>query len=96
MSLEYIRRTYHVPAKRGGIIVYGASDGESIKARITGSRGHQLRARMMRNDGTFDKRAALFHPTWHITYLSARPAGSAPSEGRTPCSPNPANPHALA
>jgi hypothetical protein len=78
MSLEYIRRTYHVPAKRGGIIVYGASDGESIKARITGARGHQLRARMERTDGTFNRRSALFHPTWHITYLQPTPPTRTP------------------
>ena len=69
MSLAYIRRYYGVPAFRGGLIVYGASDGETIKAKITGSRGAQLRAKMQKNDGTYNRRSALFHPTWHIAYL---------------------------
>ena len=76
MSMAYIRRYYSVPAKRGGTIEYGASDGESILAKITGSRGAQLRARMQRTDGTFNRRSALFHPTWHIRYLPTPPAVS--------------------
>lgn len=35
MSLDYIRKTYNVPAKRGGKVEYLAGDGELIEATIT-------------------------------------------------------------
>lgn len=66
MSLQYIRDTYGVPAKRGGRIEYMAN-GSAIQGTITGSRGAHIRVRL---DG--DKRSLLFHPTWKIRYLDAR------------------------
>lgn len=67
-SLEYIRKTYGVPAKRGARIIYLASDGEDISAVITGAKNGRLRARIENLDGTLQRRPSLFHPTWNITY----------------------------
>lgn len=63
MSLQYIRDTYQVPAKRGGQIIY-----DGLKCTILGARGHQLRVRLPKQ-----KRTALLHPTWRVTYLDEQP-----------------------
>lgn len=77
MSLEYIRTHYKVPAKRGGLVIYAASDGEAIPGRITGAHGARLRVRLQRYDGTYNRRSSYFHPTWHMTYLLAtQPTGA--------------------
>lgn len=65
MSLQYIRDTYGVPAKRGGRVEY-TGNGKSIQGTITGSRGPHI---LVRLDG--DKRSVPFHPTWKIRYLDA-------------------------
>jgi hypothetical protein len=58
MSMEYIRKTYNIPAKRGKRIRFHGHDGV-----ITGSLGCRLRARF----GGIS--TALLHPTWDIEYL---------------------------
>lgn len=66
MSMEYIRRYYGVPAKRGGRVRY-TPDGNRYLAHegvIVGSRGAHLRVRM--GD---EKKAGSYHPTWQIEYL---------------------------
>jgi hypothetical protein len=63
MSLDYIRRTYGVPAKRGQRVQYLASDGELVEGRITGSSGGRLRVRL---DG--NKQSFIFHPTFNLAY----------------------------
>jgi hypothetical protein len=60
MSLDYIRKTYSVPAFRGRRIRY-RSGPEGV---ITGSNGAYLRVKL---DG--DNHPGLFHPTWKIEYL---------------------------
>lgn len=70
MSLAYIRRVYGVPAKRGAIVTYLASDGEIIPAKITGSRGARIRAKLQRYDGTYNTKSSIFHPTWNLVYES--------------------------
>jgi hypothetical protein len=66
MSMKYIRNTYKVPAKRGGLVRMvppgGAAFAES--GVITGARGAYLRVRM-----AGEKRSRLYHPTWCIEYL---------------------------
>jgi hypothetical protein len=63
MSLDYIRKTYGVPAKRGARVEY--SGGKSpLFGTITGSRSAYIRVRL---DG--DKTSKPFHPTWEIRYL---------------------------
>lgn len=59
MSMEYIRETYDVPAKRGmGVIAQGR------KGIIVGSRNAYLRIKIYG-----EKSTALFHPTWEMEYL---------------------------
>ena len=57
MSMEWIRRNYHVPAKRGGRVRFFGVEGTIIKAT------HYLYVRM--DDG----RRILLHPTWKVEYL---------------------------
>jgi hypothetical protein len=64
MNLEYIRKTYNVPAKRFGRVIY-TGNGKNISGTITGADGGLLRIRL---DG--DTHSCKFHPTWKITYLA--------------------------
>jgi hypothetical protein len=66
MSLDYIRQSYGVPAKRGMRITI---DGRP--ATITGSAGARLR---VRRDG--EKRTVIAHPTWRVDY-SPKPTEAA-------------------
>ena len=68
MSLDYIRRAYRVPAKRGARVEYLASDGELMEGTITGSKGARLRVRL---DGA--KQSFIFHPTYALKYLPDGP-----------------------
>ena len=68
MSMKYIRRTYGVPARRGGRVEYLASDGERMFGTITGSRGGNLRVRLDVADHSM-----CFHPTWALRYLPDGP-----------------------
>lgn len=67
MSMDYIRETYNVPAKRGGRVEYLASDGELMEGTITGSSGAYL---LIRLDGGHSGR---YHPTWALKYLPDGP-----------------------
>lgn len=60
--MEYIRKKYGVPAKRGGRVhyTYGNKFGT-----ITSASGGYLRIRM---DG--EKHSRRYHPTWCIEYLT--------------------------
>ena len=68
MSMEYIRKTYGVPAKRGARIEY-QPEGEkrSWRGTITSAQDMYLR---IRRDGDVCTYPAPFHPTWGMTYLS--------------------------
>lgn len=57
MSMEWIRRHYAVPAKRGGRVRFFGIEGTIMSAT------HYLRVRM--DDG----RRVLLHPTWKVEYL---------------------------
>lgn len=63
MSMEYIRKTYDVPAKRGGRVEY-TGRGRSDFGTIRSARGGYLRIQI---DGF--KHALSFHPTWKLRYL---------------------------
>lgn len=66
MSLEYIRKTYGVPAKRGAPVRFTPdSRDKSMDGRIVGSRGALLRVRF---DGF--KKPWLCHPTWEMKYTA--------------------------
>jgi len=67
--MQYIRKTYGVPAKRGGRVAYidnnPNGDGDiKIMGTITGSRDAHLRIRL---DG--DRFSRNYHPTYNIEYL---------------------------
>lgn len=64
MSLEYIRKTYNVPAKRGTPVRYGVRGVSQRDGVITGSSGSYIRVRLYG-----DKRSKIYHPTWHMEYL---------------------------
>lgn len=65
MSLDYIRKTYGVPAKRGARIRFTPSKHETTEGVIVGARDQYLRVRFD-NSPT---RIATLHPTWEVTYL---------------------------
>lgn len=63
MSIDYIRRRYQVPAKRGGRVIYTGEKTEK-QGVIASARGGYLRIRM---DG--EKHARPYHPTWELAYV---------------------------
>lgn len=71
MSMEYIRRSYGVPAKRGARVEY-TGEAETQNGTITGTCGARLRIRM---DG--EDYIGIYHPTWELRYLPA-PAKDTP------------------
>lgn len=58
-GLEYIKTTYHVPAKRGGKVKFQGKPGI-----ITGTRGPHV---LVKFDG--ESKAKPCHPTWEMEYL---------------------------
>jgi len=66
VSMDYIRRTYGVPAKRGARIEFRDHNGRWHKGVIVASRGMYLRARMP----TLGARDIVtLHPTSDVRYL---------------------------
>lgn len=63
MSLEYIRRTYNVPAKRGATVKFQGKPGV-----IASSNGKYLRVR-------FGGKLLTIHPTWEVEYIAEGKAG---------------------
>jgi hypothetical protein len=60
VSLEYIRRTYGVPAKRGAAVRFKPDSRDRAETgKVIGSKGALLRVRLEGH-----KRIALCHPTW--------------------------------
>jgi hypothetical protein len=59
VSFEYIQKTYGVPAKRGGRVLYKGKPGT-----IVSTQGPYIRIRL-------DDQAHVlnYHPTWKIEYL---------------------------
>lgn len=64
MSMEYIRRHYGVPAKRGGRVEFTESNGARFKGTILSTRAALLRVKL---DGL--RVPVNLHPTWNIKYL---------------------------
>ena len=58
MSMEYIRKTYKVPAKRGMKILFRGKPAE-----IVGASGPHLRIKL-------DGMIVPIHPTWEVEYPS--------------------------
>ena len=65
MSMEYIRRTYNVPAKRGGSVKFTDRNGKQWIGKIKSAAGHRLRVCFP----DFPRARAIMHPTWNIEYL---------------------------
>ena len=67
MSMEYIRRTYGVPAKRGARVVYrGNPHAGKLTGTIVGSDRQYIRVRF---DGNPKNWVCSYHPTWEMQYL---------------------------
>jgi hypothetical protein len=63
MGIAWIRKSYGVPAYRGGRVEYTGGKG-SVFGTIAGANGQYLSVRF---DGR--KRPAILHPTWNVRYL---------------------------
>lgn len=63
MSMDYIRHSYGVPARRGGRVTWLNAHDKQMTGTIVGTRGHYLRVRF---DG--EVRAKTLHPTWQVGY----------------------------
>ncbi len=63
MSMDWIRKTYRVPAKRGGRVEY-TGDGCAEMGTIRSARGGRL---MIQLEGV--RHTMPFHPTWRLRYL---------------------------
>lgn len=69
MGLPYIRKTYGVPAKRGGRVRFTDSDGVVWNGRITSASGQYLL--VLVDDRVPGYRGRLrLHPTWNVEYAS--------------------------
>ena len=67
MSLEYIRRAYGVPAKRGARVEYsGNAAVGKLRGTIVGADGQYIRVRF---DGNPARWTFSYHPTWEMKYL---------------------------
>lgn len=73
MSMDYIRRHYGVPAKRGMKVRIVGTDGMRFEARITGSRGAYLLLRLPSG-----RRSHAYHPTSNIEYVLIAQGASKP------------------
>lgn len=67
MSMEWVRKNYGVPAKRGGRVEYTGDRSGARLGTITASVGPRIRIKL---DG--DDVALIYHPTWEIRYLDAK------------------------
>ncbi len=65
MSMSWIRKTYRVPAKRGGRVKYTGGK-QPQYGTIVDANGQYL---VIRLDG--EAHELSYHPTWEITYLEA-------------------------
>lgn len=74
MSLDWIRKNYRVPAKRGGRILYTGC-GTREFGTICGATSGHLSVRL---DGV--KHTMPFHPTWEMQYLDADTAAELAKE----------------
>lgn len=69
MSLEYIRKTYQVPAHRGCRVRFCPCEGINRLGFVVGARGHYIRVRFADM-----RRTVVLHPTWAVEYLNDKAA----------------------
>ena len=70
MSMDYIRKTYGVPARRGGRLIYTDSDGVKFHCTIKSATnsGH---LKVLVDDRVPGYRGRMkLHPTWQVEYLT--------------------------
>lgn len=75
MSMNHIRKTYGVPAQRGGRLIYTDSSGVKFFCTIKSATnsGH---LKVLVDDRVPGYRGRMkLHPTWHIEYLAANAKG---------------------
>lgn len=70
MSVEYIRKAYGVPARRGGRVEY-TGGGNLEMGTIRSASGGNLNIKLAGM-----KHAMPFRPTWKLRYLDASAAGA--------------------
>lgn len=70
MSMEWVRRNYGVPAKKGGRVEYTGGGGSKL-GTICGASGGHIRIRL---DG--QAFSMPYHPTWKIRYLPGEAVSS--------------------
>lgn len=63
-TMQYIRDTYRVPARRGQRVEYRDMDGTVKAGVVTQAHGARVRIRL---DG--ERSGRIFHPTWNLRYL---------------------------
>lgn len=64
MSLDYIRRTYKVDARRGRPILFRPDASRVRRGVISGAVSGRLRVKFDDNG-----KVSSLHPTWNVTYL---------------------------
>lgn len=64
MSLEYIRKRYQVPARRGARIKFSPCAGIIKEGFVVAASGKYIRVRF-----TDFRRTVLLHPSWQVEYL---------------------------
>lgn len=74
MSMQWIRSTYGIPAKRGMRVIADGKPGV-----ITGSRGGYL---IIRLDGWEKGNKRAYHPTWEMQYLQGTQDKSTPETSK--------------
>lgn len=65
MSMAWIRKTYNVPAKRGGRVIYTGGKTPEY-GTIMSAKSGRLKIRL---DGMEYTHPLPFHPTWELRYL---------------------------
>ena len=63
-GLEWIRKNYGVPARRGCRVEYTGRCGVVERGVITSARGGYIRVRL-----DYLRHSIPFHPTWEMRYL---------------------------
>lgn len=72
MSLEYIRKTYGVPARIGGRIKYTGHRDRDLYGTIKSAKNGRLRVLLDDRADNYRGRLIL-HPTWKVEYLEDHP-----------------------
>ena len=71
MSMDYIARSYGVPAREGGRVTYTGS-GKPQRGTIMVADGARLRIRL----DHAPHYVGLYHPTWELTYHASEVPGA--------------------